>query len=145
MVLNKHIRLFGGTIAFVLMTLSFSCEEIRLLTIDCDECYANDLREVYIFIKLETRFGDHEVFVYEGNIEDDVLYDSFISASEETKVKVPVNKKYTVAAKYHSYTGTNYFAVDAVTPHIRYEEYACDEPCYYPYNNKADLRLKYLK
>ena len=145
MVLREYIRIFGGAAAFVLLTLSFSCEEIQLLTIDCDECYQNDLREVYIFIKLETRFGDVPVFVYEGNIEDNVLFDSFISASEETKTKVPVNKKYSVVARYHSYTGTNYTAVDAVSPHIRYEKDACVEPCYYPYDNKADLRLRHLK
>jgi hypothetical protein len=145
MVLRNHIRIIWGIIAFVLLTLSFSCEEIQLLTVDCDECYQDDPKEVYIFIKQETRFGGDSVFVYEGNIEDNVLFDSFYSSSSETSIKVTVNKKYTVVVKYHSHTGANYTAIDAVTPHVRYEENACDSPCYYPYDNKADLRLKYLK
>lgn len=144
MVLKKYTRIFGGASAFILLTLSFSCEEIKLLTVDCDECFQNDPKEVYIYIKLESRFGNVPVYVYEGNLEDNVLFEYFIAGSEETKSKVPVNKKYTVVAKYHS-PGIDYTAVDAVTPHVRLEEDACEESCYYPYNNKIDLRLRHLK
>jgi hypothetical protein len=145
MVLKDNMKIIGGILAFVLMTLLFSCEELRLLTVNCEECYPDDLTMVDIKIKVDSRFGEAQVRIYEGNLEDNVLYDYLRLTGESTTVKVPVNKKYTLTATYYSYDGYYYVAVDAVTPHVKYDKNSCDEPCYYAYNNTVNLKLKYTK
>jgi hypothetical protein len=138
------MKIVAGTFAFILLTLLFSCDELRTLSVNCDECFPDAPTMVYINIKLESGFDEAEVKVYEGNLEDNVLYDSFRTTGESSTVKVPVNKKYTLTATYY-HDGNHYVAVDAVTPHIQYDKDSCEQPCYFEYNNTVNLRLKYTK
>jgi len=93
----------------------------------------------------QANFGfEVQINVYEGNIDDSVLYSSFKTSGTQTTIPVTLNKKYTVTATY--YISDNYYiAVDSATPRVRFEKTQCDDPCYYVYDKKIDLRLKYTK
>ncbi len=126
------------------MTILFSCEELRKLTIDCTLCKDSDMTTAALNIKTDTRFGDATINVYEGDLEDNIKYSQFRTASENMTISVPVNRKFTVTATY-IIGGDNYIAVDSAEPHVGYDKDTCDEPCYYVYNNSVNLKLKYLK
>jgi hypothetical protein len=82
--------------------------------------------------------------VYQGNLEDSILYNSVSVSTTSTIINVTLNKKYTVTATYH--LGDNYYtAIDSATPRVRYEKDLCDNPCYFVYDKTIDLRLKYTK
>jgi hypothetical protein len=130
------------------MSVVFSCEEIRTLTVSCEDCYEDDPTIVPIIIKVDSNYGTVMVSVYEGDIEDNVIYETFKAYSEEFNRNVPANRIFTVTATYKfdkppTSDGISYIAVDAVSPHVKYDDSSCENPCYYVYNNVVNLRLKY--
>jgi hypothetical protein len=123
----------------------FSCEDQGLI-VKCPDCLADDPVKTNLDVKLDLPyFGVVTLInVYEGNIEDSVLYSSFKTSSTQTTIPVTVNKKYTVTATY--YTPDNYYiAIDSATPRVRFDKTQCDDPCYFVYDKSIDLRLKYTK
>jgi len=82
------------------------------------------------------------ITVYEGELEDSVIYKSALSGGDYYNFQVKMNKKYTVTAKYQI-NGYTYIAVDTATPRVKYTKDQCEEPCYFVYDRKIDLRLKY--
>ncbi len=143
MVLKTYIRNFAGISALILLAFMFSCEELSTLTVDCNECTANDPAEVNIILKIDVRYGGVRINIYEGRLEDNVLYYTALVHTEEFSVVVPANRYYTVTATYNPGHGNQYVAIDAVSPHVKYDKNSCDDPCYYVNNNKVNLRLKY--
>jgi hypothetical protein len=134
---------------FILSTL-FSCEKGRLF-INCPDCYEEEPLETDIDIKINVGENNQEILinVYEGNLEDSVLYRSFYTTNpfgftSNTSIRVLVNKKYTITATYFI-SDTKYIAVDSATPRVIYDKEQCDNPCYLVYDQKCDLRLKYTK
>ncbi len=124
------------------LSFIFSCEEQPGLFIRCDECWIGEPLEANLDIKL-TSFDNATVtgVVYEGNIEDSVVYSTFYTSGIQRTETVLINKKYTVAVTY--YIGNKKFiAIDSATPAVKYDKYSCDDPCYIIYNYKIDLRLK---
>jgi hypothetical protein len=123
----------------------FSCEEQGLF-VKCSDCTEDEPVNTSLEIKLdpdETGSGT-QVNVYDGNVEDSILYDSFRTYSPNASVLVTLNKKYTVTATYFLHDNV-YIAFDSATPKVRYEKSLCDNPCYFIYDKKIDLRLKYTK
>jgi hypothetical protein len=87
-------------------------------------------------------YGSLKVNVYEGNIEDSVLFASLTASRVESlSVFVKINKMYSATVTYFI-DGNYYVAVDGATPRVTFSEDQCDEPCYYIYDRKIDLRLK---
>ena len=132
---------------FLLSTL-FSCEENGLF-INCPDCFEEEPFETDIEIRLKivtNWWAPTLINIYEGNLEDSILYKSFHSTGTNvmTTVKVPINKKYTITATYYI-SDSEYIAVDSATPRVRYDKEQCDNPCYLVYDRKCDLRLKYTK
>ena len=82
--------------------------------------------------------------VYEGNLEDSVLYNSYQTTETQALIEVSLNKKYTVTATYHI-ADDFYIAIDSATPRVRYDKTQCDNPCYFVYDKDINLRLKYTK
>jgi hypothetical protein len=82
------------------------------------------------------------IIVYEGELEDSVIYQSAFSGGTYYNFQVKMNKTYTVTAKYQI-DGNTYIAVDTATPRVKYTKDQCEEPCYFVYDRKLDLRLKY--
>ncbi len=82
------------------------------------------------------------VFVYEGELEDNVVYDSALASLSEISFLVSLNKLYTFTATY-SISGNIYTAVDSASPKVKYTKDDCEDPCYFIYDKTVDLRLKY--
>ncbi len=80
--------------------------------------------------------------IYEGELEDSVLYRSVFPTGSVYNISVVLNKKYTVTATYFI-DGNTYTAVDSATPRVRFTETQCEEACYFVYDRELDLRLKY--
>jgi hypothetical protein len=137
-----HIS-FRKLLVFTVLVILFSCEKPITGILNCSECMAEEPVTVSLEIKVGYQNTPAEIYVYEGNLEDNILLESFFSTSDKVTRTVPVNKKYTVTAVY--LLESDYIAVNSVYPRVVFDDESCDEPCYYVYNNKVDLRLKYTK
>jgi len=130
----------------LLFLLFFSCED-GFVT-DCRKCTEGGIGDV----KLELYLGGPTVYepfyktvtVYEGAIEDSLILRRFSSELGYIEIDAMLYKNYTVTLGF-VINGKRYVTVDAVCPKVRYDESSCDQPCYYIYDNVADLRLRYDK
>ena len=139
--MRKLIKVFVVITSIIL----FSCEDQGLI-VKCPDCLTDEPKQTYLDVNLDLGTSGTPVLikVYEGNLEDSVLYNSVSVPSTYTTISVTLNKKYTVTATYH--IGDNYYtAVDSATPQVRYEKDLCDNPCYFVYDRIIELRLKYTK
>jgi hypothetical protein len=132
----------------ILTTIVFSCEKNGLLVL-CRDCYVDEPERPTIEVKLSNfdpamGFYVVQVDVYDGNLEDSILIVSDKVTSGDWSYKGYFNKKYTFTATY-VLANNKYITVDAAFPEVRYVKDQCDEPCYYVYGNKINLRLKYPK
>ncbi|MCJ7448739.1 MAG: hypothetical protein MUO72_13715 [Bacteroidales bacterium] len=129
---------------FLMLIFIFSCEKWGSVFIYCPDCLSDEPQKAYLEIKLSDNLYSLpvEVRIYEGNLEDSILYDTFQSTSNKVSVWVLINKKYTLTAKYFI-PGNTSIVVNSVTPQVKYDEMQCKEPCYYIYNKVINLRLKY--
>jgi len=84
------------------------------------------------------------VTIYEGAIEDSLILNRFGTELAYMTIDAMLYKNYTVTLNF-KIGGKDYIAVDAVCPKVRHDESSCDQPCYYIYDNVADLRLRYDK
>jgi len=138
------MRLSGKIFLLVSLIFSFSCEDQGLI-VKCPDCTENEPLKTELEIKLNlSDYGSLStlITVYEGNIEDNVIYDTFQTKDDNTRITVSLNKKYTVTATYFI-PDNSYVAVDSATPKVRFEKSQCDSPCYFVYDRILDLRLKY--
>jgi hypothetical protein len=145
MVLTGKTGIFNKIFVAAVFVLSLSCEDQGLI-VKCPDCVSDEPTKTDLIVKLDPSVSSYLtlITVYEGNIEDSVIYSSFNTTSSEATISVTLNKKYTVTATYHS-LNNYYVAVDAAQPRVRYEKSQCDNPCYYVYDKSLDLRLKYTK
>jgi translation elongation factor EF-G len=120
----------------------FSCEEHGLF-VKCPDCTVEEPLKIQLELMLDINHngGPTIIKVYEGNLEDSVLYSSYTSTGTRTSIPVTINKKYTVTATYYI-PGNYYITVNSATPRVRYEKAQCDNPCYFVYDKIIDLRLK---
>ena len=122
----------------------FSCEETGLFII-CSDCIAEEPMEAKLEIKIRNTGGSPVILrIYEGNLEENILFGSYQTVEEIFEVMVPLNKKYTSTATY-KIAGKTYIAVDAATPKIKYDKIQCENPCYFVYDKIMDLRFKDFK
>ncbi len=130
----------GILFIILLITLIFSCEKPGVI-VRCDECLTYEPAEADLVIKLSPAgFERVEVVIYEGNLEDEVIYSSFITPYTEEYVTVLLNKKYTVTARYLR-NGKTFIAVDSAVPRVKYDKYSCDDPCWFIYDNRIKVAL----
>jgi hypothetical protein len=129
----------------IIFVLCLSCEDQGLI-ISCPDCTSDEPNKIDLNIKLDYAYSGYQtiVNVYEGNVEDSVLYSSFEVTGNSTSVTVSVNKKFTVTATYYI-PDDYYIALDSATPRVRFDKTQCDDPCYFVYDKDIDLRLKYMK
>ena len=135
----KVIRL----ILFLFMAILFSCEEVVL--VDCNKCTREEPADADLSIKLSDTYNTSrisDINIYEGDLEDNILFGTTSAYSKGITYKVPLNKKYTVTVTYYLSSGT-YTAVDSALPRVKYDKDQCDNPCYYVYDNSINLKLKY--
>jgi hypothetical protein len=132
-------------ILFIIILCCLSCEDQGLI-VKCADCLDNEPVDVLLNIKVDSNHSGIETIinVYEGNIEDSVLYTTVKTTDSNASIKVTLNKKYTVTATYIEQNDI-YVAIDSATPRVRFEKSQCDNPCYFVYDKILDLRLKYTK
>jgi hypothetical protein len=131
-------------VCFLLLAISFSCED-QTFIIDCGDCIENEPVAAELTAKLDSRYSyEALVEIWEGNLEDSILVGRYTAYSSTFTQQVPLNKKYTITATYYV-SDNKYVAVDSATPRVKYDKSQCDNPCYYVYDRKCDLRLKYTK
>ncbi len=137
----RYIK-FAGLIIIVLL---FSCEKQGLF-VNCSECVREEPDRTDLEIRLNLKESERHVIVnvYEGMLEDSVLYATFTAHLASNLTPVNLNKQYTVTATY-SKAGIEYVAVDSTIPRVAYEKDQCDNPCYVIYDNVVNLKLKYSK
>jgi hypothetical protein len=129
-----------------LIALVLSCDKQGSLS-SCLDCIENEP----VNVKLQVTFNPYqdpmykepEIRVYEGNIEDSVLVSFYIPDSSPKDIYVTINKKYAVTATYY-YANHTVTAVSSANPRVRYETKQCDNPCYIVYDDKVNLRMKYI-
>jgi hypothetical protein len=126
---------------FTLLVVCFSCEDLGWIT-DCNDCTQTEPDDVNLIIKLTSKDSPVKISVYEGEIEDSVLYSYAEIWGESYTPGVKLYKKYTVAAIYQI-NGNTYVAIDSANPKVKYTEDQCEKPCYFIYDRTIDLRLKY--
>lgn len=126
----------------LLIVVLFSCEKQGLI-VKCPDCTATEPVNIRFDVKLDANYygGTTKINVYEGNLEDSILYKTYSSTASSLSIPVTINKKYTLTATY--YIPDNYYVVvDSATPRVRYEKDQCDNPCYFVYDKVVDLRMK---
>jgi hypothetical protein len=112
--------------------------------VDCNECSEQEPLTTNITIQLDQGiFNMTEVKVYEGYLEDNILYNTSTTSKSEITVLVHLNKMYTITASYKQLNDDVYIVVDSVYPRVKYDENQCDNPCYFVYDNKVNMRVKY--
>jgi len=124
------------------IVILFSCEDQGLI-VKCPDCTATEPVNVLLDVKLSANNNSNTTLinVYEGNLEDSVLYKTYTASGLTITIPVTINKKYTFTATY--WVPNNYIrVVDSATPRVRYDKDQCDNPCYFVYDKVVDLRLK---
>jgi len=135
------VRRILHTGLLLICVLIFSCEEQGTFA-NCDDCTVEEPFTATLEFTLDnSQYSKGRIYVYEGNLEDSILYASLSSSSASLSLTVSLNKLYTATAIYYI-PGDYYIVVDSATPRVRYTESQCEEPCYYVYDRKMDLRLK---
>jgi hypothetical protein len=137
-ILNKIFFVF-------ILAILISCEDQGII-IKCPDCLQDEPVNTDLSIKLDSQFYGQAtlITVYEGNLEDSVIYTTLTTGYADATINVSLNKKYTLTATY--YKSDNYYiTVDSATPRVRFDKTQCDDPCYFVYDKKIDLRLKYTK
>jgi hypothetical protein len=126
--------------------LCFSCEDQGLI-VKCPDCTENEPGNTNLEVKIDQPpFGlETQINVYEGDIEDSVLYSSYKTNFTHISIPVTINKKYTLSAAYFYAPDNYYIAIDSATPRAKFEKDQCEDPCYFVYDKDIDLRLKYTK
>jgi hypothetical protein len=128
----------------ILICAFFSCED-QGLVVNCQDCVDFFPGDTNLEVKTDAGNAGFEtqINVYEGYIEDSVLYSTYMTLGTHISIPVKVNKKYTVTATYFYKPDNYYTAIDAATPRVKFEKSQCDKPCYFVYDKDIDLRLKY--
>jgi hypothetical protein len=139
------MRIINKILFVFILALLISCEDQGII-IKCPDCLQDEPINTDLSIKLDGQFLGQStlITVYEGNLEDSVIYTTLTTAYADATVNVSLNKKYTLTATY--YKSDNYYiTVDSATPKVRFDKTQCDDPCYFVYDKTIDLRLKYSK
>jgi hypothetical protein len=124
--------------------IGLSCDE-HFIIVKCSDCIASEPVDAKITVNVENP-EDFQILVsiYEGNLEDNILMSSFTIYSNELEYVAQINKKYTFKIEYSDRLGNRYIAVNTVYPRVKFEQDQCpDLPCYYIYDNKINMKLKY--
>lgn len=119
-----------------------SCDG-RFQLINCPDCSMEEPATAAVEIRLEenSKFST-TVNVYEGKIEDNILLSTYHPVSS-FEVTLSVNKVYTFEAIYSGYGGKVYIAIDSAFPRVKLDKQQCESWCYYVYDRKVNLALKY--
>jgi hypothetical protein len=137
---------FKKYLLIITLLILFSCDK-SIFSVTCSDCTVDEPKTAEISISLNENTPDQTqtiIRVYSGNLEDSILLTTFSGLGTDQTYTVTLNKKYTFTATYQI-NGSSYTTVDAVFPRTKYEKSVCKDPCYYVYDKKVNLKLKYTK
>jgi hypothetical protein len=74
-------------LSLFILTISISCEKNPLM-VNCDECTSKEPVETSLTIKVDTNLWgvSTEINVYEGNVEDNIIYQTFETTNSDVSV-----------------------------------------------------------
>jgi len=132
-------------IILIAIVVILSCDD-NFIIVKCEDCLESEPTEAKIELKVDDIGGyNTTLFIYEGNIGDSILLRTERVYGETMEFFVSVNKRYTFRVDYFSSNGVKYSAINSVYPRVKLDLEQCtDLPCYYIYDNKLNMRLKYL-
>lgn len=129
-------------IVFISLAL-LSCSD-KIVIVVCTDCTPDEPVKTDVIIKLEPgSWSMVKLSVFLGNIEDSVMIDSFYTGNDVENYSCFVNTKYKFRAEYFSPSTKKINVVDSAYPRVKYEADQCDNPCYYVYDNKINLKVRY--
>jgi len=79
------MRILIGVFSFCLFVILFSCEEHGFL-VECAECKIEEPKNAELEIQLskpDQNMAGAKIDIYEGNLEDNILLDSFYEKTEQ--------------------------------------------------------------
>jgi hypothetical protein len=132
-------------IILLVITMLLACDE-NFVIVKCEDCLDSEPTEARVSIDVDfgTSFGG-EVLIYEGNIEDNILMSRSTGYGGNMVFMLEINKKYTFKVEYIGPEGVRYSAINSVYPRVKLELEKCSgSPCYYVYDNKLNMKIKYL-
>jgi hypothetical protein len=136
--MHKIIRI----VSFLILVVSFSCED-QSFFVQCSDCTTDEPVTAELIADLDPDYYYSAIVqIWEGNLEDSILVNTYTSTGKTFTQEVTINKKYTITATYYL-SNDKYIAVDSATPRVKYEKSQCQDACFYIYDRKCDLRLKY--
>lgn len=135
--MNAILKIAG----LLALIICFSCEG-KVWFVNCTDCQENEPGESNVKIKLTENGTTVEIKIFEGKLEDNILYSQYYANGSEFTVPAGLNQIYTFTATYNIGSKT-YIAVNSAMPRVKYETSQCEDPCYFIYDNVVDLRLKY--
>jgi hypothetical protein len=131
---------------FILLAIviMLSCDE-NFVIVKCEDCLDSEPLDAKISCEFEN-YGVYTInlTIFEGNVEDNIIFGSYVNPANQIDYYLPVNKRYTFKAEYTDRNGIKYIAVNSVFPRVKLELEQCStSPCYYVYDNKINMHLKY--
>jgi len=136
---RKQLYIIIFTIIVIL-----SCDE-NFVIVNCSDCLQSEPVEANIKLEMDDN-GNYNgtIRIYEGNIEDSILWMSTVVYARTMEFTVQINKKYTFRVDYQGKNGVKYSAIDSAYPRVKFEAEQCSSgPCFYIYDNKLNMKLKY--
>ncbi len=140
----------SARVAITILTMvliTSSCEKQMLVLVRCNDCIKTEPTSAQLILKLYEDyviFNSIDINVYEGDNTDGPVILRFTGQPGGTRrIDVAINRTYTIEAIYVK-DGRIYKVYNSARPRVKYSESDCDDPCYFIYNNKIDLRLRYF-
>lgn len=127
------------------LSLTTACNKGKNDICDPDQiCYTQKPTELYIKLEISTNptSAPIEVSLYEGNMDDGELYETFFTNNSEEYYLMPVGRRYTATAKYLSGSDTIVVIDSEKLKAYSYEN--CEETCY-DYDDEIVLDLKLVE
>ncbi len=129
----------------VLLTLLLSCEESMVK--DCGECYPGGIETATLIISFRT--PDYipvnpVVTLYEGSVKDSIILARYFIQEPHSYIRYDalLYKDYSATLEF-TLDGRRYITMAGACPQAGYDEFSCDEPCWFVYDNVIDLKLRY--
>jgi hypothetical protein len=143
----KYPYLKIAVIVLMYSIATSSCEKDIFVYVDCNNCFDTEPSAANVTIDVNSHINglsNLSVYIYEGDKAEGIAIMEYIDASfSSIDLDLAINRTYTFVAIY-TIEGKNYRVVASVRPAVKFTESQCDEACYFVYNNKINLRLKYF-
>jgi hypothetical protein len=122
-----------------------SCQKGDLSESRCANCFTAEPTQADIEVLLSPfAYSNYKttVSIYEGYLQDSILFQRFETTSTSWFHTLNINKTYTFVARYYR-DGKYYEAINSIRPAVKYEKFLCVNKCYRVIDNQCDLRIKY--